>query len=338
MIIYPSLQKGATIGVTAPSSGVPDVLHGIMRQACERMEQRGYKIHCGETVWTQEKAKAAKATKRAAEWMAMMQDEDIDAIIPPWGGQLLIEILEEIEFEKIEPKWVLGYSDTSVLLLAMTLTTGIATAHGTNLIDLRGEEMDATTAMWEQVLATETGGTITQHSSPYYQREWQHENLSPHVFHLTEETKWKTISGEEVHIEGRLLGGCIDMIRHLIGTSFGRVEEFREKHCPQDSFIWYFENCEMLTTDLRRSLVQMKLAGWFNHCAGILFGRSSANQPIDGYIVEDVYQELMDELHVPIVYDIDCGHVPPQLTLINGAFAEVKVKDKKGVIIQHFRP
>jgi muramoyltetrapeptide carboxypeptidase len=338
MITYPILKKGATIGVTAPSSGVREELYGLVKQACERMEQQGYSIRCGETVWTQENAKAASATKRADEWMKMMQNENIDAIIPPWGGELLIEILEKLEFENIEPKWVLGYSDISLLLLAMTLKTGIATAHGTNLVDLRGEEMDVTTAMWEQVLATETGSTVTQYSSTHYQREWQHGNPSPHVFHLTKETHWKTVSDEEVNIEGRLLGGCLDVIRHLIGTPFGKIEEFRQKHCPKDSFIWYFENCELTTTDLRRSLMQMKLAGWFEHCTGLLFGRSDANEPVGGYTVEDVYHDLADELGVPIVYDVDCGHVTPQVTFINGAFANVSVKDGKGIIIQHFRP
>lgn len=92
----------------------------------------------------------------------------------------------------------------------------------------------------------------------------------------------------------------------------------------------------MSTTDLRRSLVQMKLAGWFDHCSGILFGRSPANRPVEGYTVEDVYQELFEELQVPIVYDIDCGHVPPQITFINGAYAEVEVENGRGVVRQRF--
>lgn len=63
MIKYPVLEKGATIGVTAPSSGVKAELHHILRQACERMERKGYNVVCGETVSTQEKAKSASAKK-----------------------------------------------------------------------------------------------------------------------------------------------------------------------------------------------------------------------------------------------------------------------------------
>jgi len=49
----------------------------------------------------------------------------------------IFEILEYIDFDAMPDKWILGYSDISLLLLAVTLTTGIATAHGTNLVDLR---------------------------------------------------------------------------------------------------------------------------------------------------------------------------------------------------------
>ena len=337
MITYPFLEKGATIGVTAPSSGVKAELHDLVVKASERMKSKGFQVICGDTVWTQDKAKSSPAKKRAAEFNEMMNDKGIDLIIPPWGGELLIEILEYIDFENIQNKWILGYSDTSSLLLAITLMTGIATAHGTNLIDLRGEYSDETTAMWENVLSTRVDESILQYSSDKFQKEWQHNNPSPSVFHLTEQTNWKTISNQKVQIEGRIVGGCIDVIRHLVGTPFGDVERFRKKYINNEPILWYFENCDMTTTDLRRSLVQMNLAGWFEHCSGILFGRSAANIPVDNYFAVDVYQELSEELHIPIVYDIDCGHVPPQITFINGASAEVKVEEGKGTVVQHFR-
>ncbi|MFP7298376.1 S66 peptidase family protein [Neobacillus niacini] len=337
MITYPFLKKRATIGVTAPSSGVKEDLHELVKLSGIRLEERGYKVICKDTVWTQNKAKSAPATKRAQELNEMMKDENIDLILPPWGGELLIEILDELEFDSMKNKWVLGYSDTSLLLLAITLKTGIATAHGTNLIDLRGEYFDKTTAMWESVLSTKTRASITQYSSEKYQQKWQHDNPSPCVFHLTEETKWKTLSGDKVRAEGRLLGGCIDIIRHVIGTPYGDLQKFREVHIRDEPVIWYLENCELSTADLRRSLVQMKLAGWFENCSCIMFGRSPANGPVENYTIEDVYLDLSNELQIPIVYDIDCGHVPPQITFVNGAYGVVEVDEGKGTVVQYFK-
>lgn len=373
MIIYPQLQKGMTIGSTAPSSGVGQELHGLLHQAAERMAGHGYPVVYGDTVWTQDKAKSAAAAVRAAEFMRMMQDAAIGLIVPPWGGELLIEIVEHLDYAALPAKWVLGYSDISLLLLAITLNTGIATAHGANLIDLRGEEWDETTGKWEQVLSTLAGGEVVQYSSPLYQKEWNHEHPSPQVFHLNESTVWKTAlpaekdgnaekngnadryvsAGEtggkyeagtttqelaKVEVEGRLLGGCIDVIRHLIGTPYGDVAQFRRKHLQGEPILWYLENCELNTADVRRSLVQMKLAGWFVDTSAILFGRSSGNQPVQNYMAEDIYRDLAVELGVPVIYDIDCGHVPPQLTLINGAYAKVTVENGKGTLWQQFKP
>ncbi len=98
MIKYPSFSKGATIGVTAPSSGVGAELHDMFKLSCSRMEEKGFSVICGDTVWTQHKAKSSPAKKRADEFNEMMSNDQIDIIIPPWGGELLIEILEHIDF------------------------------------------------------------------------------------------------------------------------------------------------------------------------------------------------------------------------------------------------
>ncbi|WP_223632550.1 S66 peptidase family protein [Planococcus sp. 4-30] len=336
MIRYPA-KTLKTIGITAPSSGVGKEQHALLKQAIARQQQNGFRIETGETAWTQELAKSASAKKRAEEFMDMVNDPEIDFIFPPWGGELLIEILEYLDFSKIQPKWLLGYSDLSLLLLAITLNTGLATAHGTNIVDLRGEKSDETTGQWLSVLKTGAGETVIQKSSSHFQKQWNHSEPSPVVFHLTEPTSWKTVSGADETISGRLLGGCIDVIRHLIGTPYGEFQAFRDKHIPGEKVVWYLENCEMSVTDLKRSLTGMKYAGWFEDCAGIAFGRSAANEPVEGYTVEKMYQDLSDDLNLPIVFDIDLGHVPPQIIFVNGAYAEIHVSNGKGTVTQEFR-
>lgn len=335
MILYPEGPL-KTIGVTAPSSGVEQELHHLLNGAVGHQESKGLQVEVGDTAWMQHEAKSAPAEIRAIELMDMIQNPEIDAIIPPWGGELLIEILEHLDFSKIEPKWVLGYSDTSLLLLAITLNTGIATAHGTNFIDLRGPETDKTTARWLDVLNTQEGGEVAQYSSELYQKAWEHDNPTPHVFHLSEQTEWKSVSSEELNLGGRLLGGCIDVIHHVAGTPYGNVEAFRKEYIPGERVIWFLENCEMSIADLKRSLTQMKYAGWFDDCSGILFGRSAANHPTEGYTAEKMYRDLENELGIPIIYDIDCGHMPPQITFVNGAYAEVEYQRGKGKVTQKF--
>ncbi|WP_313637760.1 LD-carboxypeptidase, partial [Paenibacillus sp.] len=104
MIRYPILKKNATVGVTAPSSGVGAQNAELVKLSSSRMESNGFNVICGDTVWTQEKAKSAPARVRAQEFNEMMDAEPIDILIPPWGGELLIEVLEFIDFDAMKDK------------------------------------------------------------------------------------------------------------------------------------------------------------------------------------------------------------------------------------------
>jgi len=340
MIRYPqALQIGQTIGITAPSSGVGEELHNLVHQSQKQFERRGYQTEIGETVWTQTKAASATKEKRAVELNEMLQNPAIHAIIPPWGGEILQEILPLIEWGKVQPKWILGYSDLSTLLFALTVKTGIATAHGTNLIDLRSDEWDATTMKVLEVLSSQEGGTIHQTSSNYYQSKWSHDKYpDPYVYTLDTQTNWQTISDQTVEMKGRLLGGCMDTIRHLIGTPYGNVHEFQQTHLQNEPIVWYLENCEMSATDFHRTLLQMQQSGWFAHASGIVFGRTSAGEEVGGFTTLDAMERLAVETNLPIIYNADIGHVPPQITLVNGAYAEIKASNQQGEMMMYLKP
>lgn len=335
MIKYPILNDNFKIGVTASSSGIDSSLHDLIDSVRMRFEPVNQLI-IGDATFSQHKAKSADSKTRANELNEFLQNDSIDIIIPPWGGELAIEVLDKIDYESLQNKWILGYSDISAILLAVTLKTGIATAHGTNLVDLRGNYSDETTAKWLDVLKTKQGETIKQYSSEMYQSKWDHANPSDYVYNFDKKTEWKSVNSQKIKIEGRLLGGCIDVIRHLVGTPFGDVTQFRDDYLEGEPIIWYLEDCELSPADFRRSLVQLKYAGWFENCAGILFGRTPVSVDTDGYTIEDVYQDIFKELQIPIIYDIDCGHQPPQITLINGAYGIVEFEDGKGIVTQKF--
>jgi muramoyltetrapeptide carboxypeptidase len=339
MIRYPkALEQGHTIAFTAPSSGVSKELHDLVHQGRKQFERRGYRVEIGETVWTQTKAASATKEKRAAELNGMLQNRDIHCIIPPWGGEILQEILPLIDWVKVQPKWLLGYSDTSTLLFALTLKTGIATAHGTNFVDVRSDEWDVTTKKFLEVLSSGEGATIHQASSPQFQSNWNHDRKpEPYVFNLDTETRWETVYDQPVEMKGRLLGGCMDTIRHLIGTPYGNVMEFQQKHLKNEPILWYMENCEMSATDFHRTLLQMQQSGWFEHASGIIFGRTDAGQEVGGFKTLDALERLAETTRLPIIYDADIGHVPPQLTFVNGAYAEIKVAEGKGEMTMHLK-
>lgn len=101
--------------------------------------------------------------------------------------------------------------------------------------------------------------------------------------------------------------------------------------------ILYFENSEYHPCELVRSLNSLKMHGWFNQLTGIMIGRSAAAEVENpnqlNYL--DALKTALSHLTIPILYDVDIGHVPPQISLINGALATVHFYENGGSITQN---
>ncbi|MFD2612980.1 S66 family peptidase [Paenibacillus gansuensis] len=337
-ITYPNpLKPGHTIGITAPSSGVRPELHGVLDEAVQAVRSLGYNVAEGQALRISDKCVSAPKESRALELQRFMADPSVDAVIPPWGGEFLMEILPLIDWEALkagEPKWMLGYSDISTILFVYTLLTGNATAHGTNLMDMRAGE----TGMvgWDQVLSVPAGGSILQHSSQLYQSRWDFQQ--PH-FQLDTPTEWK-ILGErrsDVSFSGRLIGGCMDTLSILAGTRYAPVSAFVEQYCSDTGLIWYLESCEMNAADIYRHLWNFQQCGWFDHANGVLVGRPDGYADTQNFELKDALERIFLPMGIPVIYDADIGHVPPQLTLVNGAFAEVFCRQGSGIVNMTFR-
>ncbi|MGC4017379.1 MAG: LD-carboxypeptidase [Luteolibacter sp.] len=340
-IRYPEpLRKGHAIGVTAPSSGVAAPSHLQRLELIEsQLRAEGYGVIEGKCLRHDHKHVSGPAEERAADFTALWNNPEVSAIIPPWGGELLICILPHLDFEALShrAKWVMGYSDTSTLLFALTVTTGIATLHGYGLMDLvRNQEC----AAWEtafEVLGSRQGSEFTQHSFPLHQTTYiPYEEQVDARFNLTEPSSWKRLGGTDpCGFSGRLIGGCLDTVVHLVGTPYGNLPDFLERHAA-DGVILFLENCELTPCQVARSLWQMKLAGWFDGLAGLVFGRSAARDVTDpevlGYL--DAVTSVVGDLGIPILYDADFGHQPPQMALVNGALASIQWEEGRATVLQ----
>ena len=342
-IIFPSsFAKNRSIGITAPSSGVSTPSHNArLDLIISQMNLRGIKVVEGQCLRKDFKHVSGSASDRAKDFLTLWRDDKIGAIIPPWGGELLIEILEHIDFEQLahspDPKWVLGYSDTSTLLFPLTLMTGIASAHGSNLMDLIANQVNGVTDLYLKYLSISPGEAFKQSSFTKFQTQWvkYEENLAA-VFNTQHDVQWKNLEDKETaSIKGRLIGGCLDTLMHLVGTPYGDLPQFVGKF-KNDGVILYLENCELSPAVVVRALTQMKYAGWFKNISGLLLGRSSAPEKAnpDSLQYTEALQSVLAGLNFPVLYDADIGHQPPQLLLINGARAEVNFTKGTALVSQ----
>ena len=340
---YPApLKRGDLIAVTAPSSGVPQALHARLDLVLEHLRSQGFRVEEGHCLRDEVRSASASAEARAAELMALLMRPDVAAIMPPWGGELTIELLERLDFDALgaaPPKWVMGYSDTSTWMLPLLLGSGWATAHGPCLMDLVAGQSDALTAAAMSALATQAGGVFEQRASTHWQSKWTDFALVPNVtYALTESTQWRCLNrpaNAEVVCSGRLIGGCIDTLVHLAGTRFGNVAAFIDQHRSNGTLL-YLENAGMSPTELVRAVHRLRWSGWLDGLNGLLIGRSAAPDTTRAEHLR--YAQALDHLFsvmpCPVLVDMDIGHLPPQLVLVNGARADVRLSDAGGVLRQ----
>ena len=325
-MLYPRfLEKNDIIGITAPSQGVGDHLASF-KKSIKTLEEYGYKIK--ETASVRNKGMVSTTgEKRSQELDEVITDKNVKMIICASGGDFLLEMLPTINWKNIKqsPKWIMGYSDPTALLYITTTKLDIATIYGCNAGSFDQTNLHECLKNNLKILS---GNILTQKSFDLYQKGWLEESDG---YNLTEPVYWEDLNGE-VNIQGRIIGGCLDCLKDIIGTPYDYTKKFIEKY-KDDGFIWYFDVCELSVEEFYRTLFQMKDAGWFEYIKGVVVGRVAVPRC---FYKDFSYQDALKKIfpNIPLIFNADIGHVPPKMTIINGSIAKVTCKEGKGAISQ----
>lgn len=326
MIRYPRpLVPGDTVAVTSPSAGVEAALRPRLEAALARVRALGYATRVGAAMGADGIA-SAPPDVRAAELTALLTAPEVRAVVPPWGGQIAIDLLHRLDWDALaaDPTWLVGFSDISTLLLPLTLRTGVATLHGQNLMDTP-YRVPAPLLAWHEVVSAPAGAVLAQGAAEAYRTEgfddWAADpHADEHV--LDGPGGWTRVDADgDVDVAGRLVGGCLETVSHLAGTPYGDVDRFVREHAPEGVVV-YLESAESDVADVTRRLYGLRYAGWFEHATAVLMGRTRGKEA-PGYTHHDAARHALGDLGIPVIADVDCGHVPPHLSLVNGALARV---------------
>lgn len=341
IIKYPEkIKKGDIIGLTAFSQSAN--LEKI-NNAKLNLENLGYRVLETEIVRNEEKYFiGADGKTRAEAFISLFQNNNVKHIISVRGGEFAIDMIPYLhEYSNLlkttnSVKYVQGFSDTSLINFYLTTNYNIATMHTENIGDFWMKKLQKPqTDVIDIITGNYTNNEYTQVSFVKYQLN-EYENGNYEGYNLTENVEYKPLSPKETSfsVEGRIIGGCIDVITQLLGTKYDKTKKF----CSQfkEGMIWYIDNCELSFLELYRRLFQMKNAGWFDNVNCILFGRSYVKEKIGDFSLEVALQKALGDLNIPIIYDVDIGHFPPQWVMINGAYGIFEYNNGKGKITQRF--
>lgn len=337
-IRYPRpLAPGDRIGVTSPSSGVGPELRPRLEAGIAALRERGYDVVVGECMAGDSVVPAPKE-QRAAELTAMLCDPGIAAVIPPWGGELAIDLLDQLDWDALaaaEPTWLVGWSDMCTVLLPLTLRRW-ATLHGWNLMDTAYRPPEGLLHWTDVAASTEP---FTQRSPGRWRDGWDDYRSDPQASTMTldREGTWSVLGGTDagvVDFSGRLVGGCLEVVSPMAGTPYADVPAFGRDH-RDEGLIVYLEACEHNAYDVCRALHGLRLAGWFEHARGVLIGRTPAPDA-EHMTQHQAVADALGMLDVPVLLDVEIGHRQPFLPLVNGALARVVVDGDRREITQSF--
>ncbi len=342
---YPEfLKDGGRIGFIAPSFGcATEPYRTAFDNAQRRLKDRGYELVLGANCYADSGTGISNTPQECGrEAMDMFLSGRADCVISCGGGELMCEILPYLDFEGLaaaKPTWFMGYSDNTNLTYLLATLADTAAVYGPCAGSFGMEPWHESL---EDALGILTGRKLTVRGYDLWEKESLKGPENPLAsYNLTEKRESRCYLGrrqvyERQRFHGRLLGGCMDCLVNLTGTRFDRTREFAERY-REDGIIWFLESCELNVFSIRRAMWQMEQAGWFQNAKGFLIGRPQNGEPMMGLDQYVGVLETAGKLNVPVVMDVDLGHLPPMLPLVTGSLADVTVEGNDISIAMDFK-
>ncbi len=324
------LNKGGTIGFVAPSFGCNiEPYRTGFDSAQKKFQALGYKTVLGPNCYEGCGVGISNTPQKCGEEINEYYcSKENDVLISCGGGELMCEVLNYIDFEALkvsEPKWYTGYSDNTNLTFLLTTMCDVASIYGPCA---PAYGMETWHPAIEDAWGCITGEKLTVQGYDKWEKESLKDEEHPIVpYNVTEPRVLHSFQGKEeidkAQFSGRLIGGCMDCLVNLTGTRFDKVAEFSEKY-KEDGVVWFLESCDLNVLAIRRAIWQMDNAGWFKHVKGFLIGRPLVHgQEIMGLDQYNAVLEFLKKYNVPVIMDVDLGHLPPMMPMICGSIGNI---------------
>lgn len=305
-IIKPkALKKGDTIGLITPGSYIEDK---DLEKAIHNIKSLGFKVKLSKNIRKKRGYTAGTKQERIDDLHSMFSDKSIDGIWTARGGYGCSGLLPLINFDLIKknPKVFVGYSDITVLHIAIFQKTGLVTFHG----PVASSAFTEYTVKYfkDMLMSTEIPPKV--YPSEYNDRKSK-ENIfyKPKVF----------VKGEA---EGQLIGGNLSLISAMSGTEWGI--DYNDK-------LLFIEDIGEAPYRIDRMLIQLDQNQDFNKTKGIIFGIfDDSDKPKDEHSLEleEMFDDNMEDVRVPSSYGFSFGHIKNQFTLPIGINAKMNSEQR----------
>ncbi|AUG80210.1 muramoyltetrapeptide carboxypeptidase [Kitasatospora sp. MMS16-BH015] len=300
-----ALRPGDLVVVTAPSGQLEPGEEPMLARGVAMLERMGFRVRVSPMVDPARRRWWASGTpaEQAAELNGLLRDPQVRAVVAHTGGHTTIGYLDLVDLDAVraDPKPILGYSDISLLNLALHARTGLVGFHadlathgfGGDWYTLgdearRGELLD----LYTRVLTkAEAPGLLPAHGS------------------------WET--WRPGRAQGPLLGGLLSRLVLLQSTPFALpAERF-------DGAVLFWEEVRRPVERVWGDLQALRLSGVLDRIAGLVVGIPNEVTPYGEAGLREVVLDVLGERDIPVLGQVDFGHNAPNLPLPVGVRAEL---------------
>jgi muramoyltetrapeptide carboxypeptidase len=294
--IPPYLKKGDTIGIVCPAG----YMDAAKVQSCvQTLQEWGYLVKLGQTVGSaSENYFSGSDEERLADLQRMLDDDEVNAVLCGRGGYGTGRIIEQIRFKHFrkKPKWIIGYSDITVLHSHIYSNYYISTLHS------------------PMAAAFNEGGDKNE-----YVLSLKNVLEGKKIAYSVEGNEFNR-KGDE---EGELVGGNLAILAHLVGTS----SDIKTKEK-----ILFIEDVGEHQYNIDRMMRQLKRAGKLEKLNGLIFGLFTETIDTErpfGLPVQEMLWDIIKEYDYPVCFDFPVSHSDKNYALKTGIRYRLKVSEKK---------
>ncbi len=294
MLLPPYLKKGQTIGITCPAG----YMIKEKAQSCiAQLQKWGFEVMVGNTLGSQSNNYfSGTDEERRDEMQAMLDDDSIHAILCARGGYGTGRIIEQLDFSHFrkKPKWIIGFSDITVLHCHLFSKFKIASLHAPMAAAFADGLNEFNQSLYKSITGKKASYTTNSH--PF---------------------------NKKGKVSGELVGGNLSLFTHLIGTN--SEVDTKDK-------ILFLEDIGEQIYNIDRMLYQLKRSGKLQALKGLIIGGFTDIKDTDrpfGQTVQEVIRAIIADCTYPVCYEFPVSHEKENFALKVGGQYELNVARSK---------
>ncbi len=291
--MIPFLSAGDTIGLAATARKIS---REEIEPALKVFESWGLKVKLSSTLFETQNQFGGTDEQRAKGFQELLDDPNVKAIICARGGYGTVRMIDLLDFTgfKQSPKWIIGFSDITVLHTHIYTLTGLPTIHGPMLLNMQPERADEESLYQLRKL-------LTGEQPAYYSGTHTHNK------------KGKS--------KGKLVGGNLSVLYSTLGS----VSDIDTK-----GKILFLEDLDEYLYHIDRMMMNLKRNGKLDNLAGLVVGDMSDmkdNAIPFGKTAEEIILEHTSAFNYPVCFGFPAGHEKKNLPLMMGAEYTLEVAE-----------